>query len=280
MRSYAKVNLHLDVLRKLPDGTHELLTVFERVDLADELSVSLAPGPGIRLTCSDPALPVDSTNLVIRAAQAFQELSGWTAGLKIDLRKKIPMGGGLGGGSSNAAATLLALQRLSGGALSKESLVSCARRLGADVAFFLEESPFGLGRGRGDQIEPIAVPGRWEHVLVTPEFPIPTKEVYRNFQITAPPRDPAPLLNALQKGAVSSVRDALYNALEPVVERLYPAIRQVKSAMESAGLKRPMVSGSGSTVFALCDTEGEATRAAEKLQKKYPAWRIFSTSTM
>ena len=275
----AKVNLYLDVLRKLPDGYHELVTLFERIDLHDELSVEVTSSSGLALTCDDPSLAVDSTNLVVRAAEAFRRLAGWNPGLRIHLKKKIPMGGGMGGGSSNAAVTLLALQKLSGGVLPKEKLISCACALGADAAFFVGESSYGLGRGRGDEIEPLSCSARFWHLLVTPDFPIPTKTVYQHFELTAPPKEVAPLTKALQAGTVSSVRDLLYNALEPVVEGLYPRIRQVKSEMEAAGLKRPMVSGSGSTVFALCDSKEDAEQTAGNLRKKQPHWRVFTAET-
>lgn len=272
----------MSVLGKRPDGTHELLTLFERVDLADELRVERSgPAGGLEFTCEAPGVPSDGTNLAVRAARLYREASGWNDGLRIRLEKKIPAGGGLGGGSSDAAAVLLALQQLSGKVLATERLMECARSLGADVAFFAADVSWALGRERGDKIEPAVLEASLWHLLVTPNFPIPTKEIYRAFRLTAPPRDPGALVTALKKGEVSSLRHLLYNALEPAVEELYPAIRQVKEAMErEGGLAHPMVSGSGSTVFALCDSENQAASAAEILKKKHPAWKIVTAQTV
>ena len=292
--AYAKVNLFLGILGKRSDGYHELWTLFERVGLADEVTVRRLPGTQVQFRCESPEVPQDGSNLAVRAAQAYREASGWSDGVEITLVKRIPAGAGMGGGSSNAAAVLLALQRLTGAAAATDSLVNCARSLGSDVPFFLADCSFGLGRGRGDEIEPLLFHAKLWHLLVTPDFPIPTQAVYQNFRLprveaapgasalrlTAPRRDPGALLDALRNGKVSSARNLLYNALEPTVEQLYPAIRRVKSELESAGLEKPTVSGSGSTVFALCDSEAQARSAGEVLRKKHPAWRIFTAETI
>lgn len=302
--AYAKVNLHLCVLGKRPDGTHELLTLFERVDLADTLTVEWAEGEEITIQVRDGTsvhpepqiepgagpvegrtdvvcgVPSDATNLAVRAARAYREAGGWSDGLRIRLEKRIPAGGGLGGGSSDAAAVLRAMQRLSGDALPPERLMECARSLGADVAFFAADAPWALGRDRGDRIEPLPLQTRLWHLLVTPDFPVPTKEVYGAFRRTAEPRGTEPLLQALRNGTVSSLRELLYNALEPVVEGLYPQIRRVKSEVEAAGLEKPLLSGSGSSVFALCESREEAESAAEKVKKRRPSWQVHAVRTI
>ncbi|MBI3318767.1 MAG: 4-(cytidine 5'-diphospho)-2-C-methyl-D-erythritol kinase, partial [Candidatus Omnitrophica bacterium] len=128
--SYAKVNLHLRVLGKRPDGAHELLTLFERIDLSDELTVSGIPGHRIEVECDSPEVPTDASNLAFKAAEGFRQALGLEEGLRISLKKQIPVAGGLGGGSSNAAATLLALQRLFGSPLPHEKLLRAAAALG------------------------------------------------------------------------------------------------------------------------------------------------------
>ena len=279
--AYAKVNLYLDVLGKRPDGHHELLTLFERVDLADDLRVERSgPAGGLEFTCEAPGVPSDATNLAVRAAQLYREASGWNDGLRIRLEKKTPAGGGLGGGSSDAAAVLRALQQLSGKALAPERLMECARSLGADVAFFAAEIPWGLGRDRGDRIEPLPLHCHFWHLLVTPDFPIPTKEVYGAFKLTGPPPDATLLVRALEQRQISPIRGLLFNALEPTVETLYPEMRRVKSELEVAGLSRPMVSGSGSTVFALCDSREQAESAAALITARHPAWRAHAAQTV
>jgi len=280
--AYAKVNLHLSILGKRPDGYHELLTLFERVDLADELRVERSgPAGGLEFFCEAPGVPSDATNLAVRAAQLYREASGWNEGLRIRLDKKIPAGGGLGGGSSDAAAVLLALQRLSGKALAPERLMECARSLGVDVAFFAADVPWALGRKRGDRIEPVVLEASLWHLLVTPGFPIPTKEVYRAFKLTGPPPDATLLIRALEQRRISPIRDLLFNALEPTVEALYPEMRRVKSDVETiAGCPKPVVSGSGSSVFALCESREEAESAAEKVRRRRPSWQVHAVRTI
>ena len=237
------------------------------------------PG-GLEFICDAHGVPSDATNLAVRAAQQYREASGWNDGIRIRLEKRIPAGGGLGGGSSNAAAVLREMQRLSGNALPPEKLMECARGLGADVAFFTADVPWALGRERGDRIEPVPVEASLWHLLVTPDFPIPTKEVYQAFKLTGPPPDAKLLLRALERQQISQLRGLLFNALEPTIETLYPEIRQVKSDIAAvSGLPKPTVSGSGSSVFALCESQEEAESAAEKIRKERPSWKAWAVST-
>ncbi len=277
----AKVNLHLAVLGKRPDGYHELLTLFERISLADEVIVEAGPGRDIELRCGSPEVPSDRTNLAVRAAEEFRRVSGWRDGVRIHLKKRIPVGGGLGGGSSDAAAVLLALQRLSGSVLPAERLMECARSLGSDVPFFAANVPWALGRDRGDRIEPVPLTATLWHLLVTPDFLIPTKNVYQAFKLTGPNPDATLLIRALEQRKISMIRDLLFNALEPTVEALYPEMRRVKAELEEiAGLSRLMVSGSGSSVFALCGSREEAESAAEKIKGQRPSWQVHAVKTV
>ncbi len=278
--AYAKVNLHLDVLAKRPDGTHELITLFERIDLADRVTVEETADSRIELCCGYPDVPQDRTNLVVRAAEAYREASGWSAGLRITLEKRIPVAGGLGGGSSDAAATLLALQELTGHQLSPPDLFRVAKGLGADVPFFLADAPWALGTGRGDEIEPLDLNTRLWHLLVSPSFTVPTKAVYQAFSLTGPGPDVKLLYRALRDNHVGEVRDLLFNALEPTVEALYPAIRDVKAVIQTeAKISKPMVSGTGSTVMAVCVSHEEATAAAEVLKRQNPQWQLLVAAT-
>ncbi|MBI3312425.1 MAG: 4-(cytidine 5'-diphospho)-2-C-methyl-D-erythritol kinase [Candidatus Omnitrophica bacterium] len=280
LQAFAKVNLFLDVLGKRSDGTHELVTLFERVGLADDLTVEKTASPGLRLESASREIPLDRTNLAARAAEAFRRRSGWTEGVTIRLEKRIPVGGGLGGGSSNAAATLIALQQLSGQVLPTGELMACARELGSDVAFFAAQLSWGIGRERGDVIEPKDFQFKLWHLLVTPDFPISTPSVYAGFTPSDRHPDPDSFLRVLAEGQPSRIRPILYNALEPTVEKLYPQIRRVKSEMEAAGLEKPMVSGSGSTVFALCGSEAQARWARDALKAKHPTWKMNVVCTV
>ncbi len=177
----AKLNLSLHVVGKRPDGYHELETLFERLDLADELT--LAPQPqGMTVTCDDPNLDCGPENLVTQAAALVQETCGVQQGVAIHLIKRIPIASGLGGGSSDAATTLIGLRQLWNVRLSRTQLLELAGRLGSDVPFFLEEAAFAIGRGRGDQCEPLDgdLPTLW-HALVVPPVRLSTKDVYAGF---------------------------------------------------------------------------------------------------
>ncbi|MBI1953286.1 MAG: 4-(cytidine 5'-diphospho)-2-C-methyl-D-erythritol kinase [Candidatus Omnitrophica bacterium] len=278
--AYAKVNLHLAVLGKRRDGTHELLTVFERIDLADRLKIEWIPARGVEIRCSHPGVPCDASNLAARAAEVFLRAARIRRGVRITIEKKIPVAAGLGGGSSDAAAALLGLSKLSGRKLAKEKLLDLAKGLGADVPFFLAQTPFALGRGRGDEIKALPWKARLWHLIVFPRFAVPTRSVYQAFALTAPAPDARLLFCALKEKRLSQVRDHLFNALEPTVEALYPAIRDVKSAVErKGGLPHPMVSGSGSTVFALGRSRRECLAAAGKLAPKASGWQVLVCAT-
>ena len=278
--AYAKVNLFLNVLGKRPDGYHELVTLFERIDLADQVTLETIPGGRVEAVCDHPDVPVDGSNLVARAAVAYQEAAGWKQGVRIVLEKKIPVAAGLGGGSSDAAATLQGLQILSGSRLPEEKLVEIARNLGADVAFFLSRVPWAMGTGRGDQIQPVDLKAHLWHLLVYPRFPVPTKAVYQAFSLTAPGPDVKLLFDALRDSQVPRIRQFLFNALEPTVEAMYPALRSVKATIQSTGgMNRSLVSGSGSTVVAVCSSREEAVAAADALRLEKADWQVFVAST-
>ena len=277
--AYAKVNLYLDVVGKRPDGYHELVTLFERIDLADELTLDLIPGKEIEVRCDDPQLPLDGTNLAARAAEVYRQALGTSQGIRISLKKRIPVAAGLGGGSSDAAAALKGLQELNGNPLPEGDLHRLARGLGADVPFFLNPAPLALGKGRGDELEPLEIrPSLW-HLLIFPRFPVPTKAVYQAYSLTAPGPDVRLLIRALRDNHVPGIYDLLFNALEPTVEVLYPALLSVKAAFKRVGLTRPMVSGSGSTVMALCLSREAAFSAVQVLKKEEPGWIFFVAGT-
>ena len=180
MRCPAKVNLYLRVVGRRPDGYHEVVTVMQPLTLADTLTVTLA-GAGISLRCDRPDLPQGEENLVWRAARQFQEETGLTSGVRLRLSKRIPVAAGLGGGSSDAAGTLLALNELAGKPLPPGDLHRLASRLGADVPFFLAREP-AVGRGTGTQLSPVTLLPYW-YLLVNPGVPLSTRWVYENLDL-------------------------------------------------------------------------------------------------
>ena len=297
--SYAKVNLYLNVLGKRSDGYHELVTLFERIDLKDEITLERMTRSSIEVFCADWRVPTDRTNCAAKAAEAYCKAAHISEGVRITIDKKIPVSGGLGGGSSNAATVLKGLQQMYGNPLSEDRISEIARTLGSDVPFFLYRQAFALGTGRGDEIQPLDFqPDLW-HLLVAPGFPISTKEVYQAFVLTASGGDVKLLQAALKSNDFVRIRSLLFNALEPTVEALYPAIGDVKAAIQTAeGISCPMVSGSGSTVMALYLSQRQAEAAAERISARMkdksarrkdgfansfgeqePGWQVFVVKT-
>lgn len=270
LRAPAKLNLYLRVLHRRPDGYHEIETLFERLDLADELTFELQPS-GIALTCSDSHLSCEGDNLVLKAARLLQRTSGTSRGARIHLTKRIPLAAGLGGGSSNAAATLVGLTQLWELSLAPEQLIELAATLGADVPFFLAPAPFAVGRGRGEVCEPVSGP-HLAHVLVVPEKRLSTQEVYTKarFNLTAPKPSINMVLHALSNGSPRELAKGLWNDLEPEAIRRCPAISSIQKHLRDLGCLTTLVSGSGSAVFGLCSDPVHAHDIAARLRTHAP----------
>jgi 4-diphosphocytidyl-2-C-methyl-D-erythritol kinase len=259
----AKVNLALEVLGRRPDGYHELATLFHALDLADHLT--LLPVDGLALTVAGDA-PASEDNLVLRAARALRERAP-DRSARIHLEKRIPAGAGLGGGSSDAAATLLALRDLWGLEIPLAELEEIGRGLGADVPFFLHRAAAALGRSRGDEIAPLErVPPLWL-ALSTPPFSLPNKTA-RIFAELRPDEhtDGArtqQLAAALARGSVPETGD-LFNALAPPASRAFADLDAYAAALRRASGRAWALTGAGPALFTLCGSpeEAEAIRAA------------------
>ena len=227
---------------------------------------------GINLACADPNLPTDASNLVYRAAALFFERTKIKEGVEIRLEKRVPVGGGLGGGSANAAVTLLALNEMFGSTLA--DLHELASQLGSDVPFFLQSQP-ALASGRGEKIEPLnpfaALKEKWL-LLVYPGFGVPTAWAYKNLQ---PPYGRTGRAAELLKGLSGKTLDAtlFYNSLEAPVLRKYPLLQLFQEFLRDNGALVAMMSGSGSTTFAICSGEAQARELERKTQEKFgPLW--------
>jgi 4-diphosphocytidyl-2-C-methyl-D-erythritol kinase len=278
LRASAKVNLVLEVLGKRPDGYHELSTVMQAVDLFDRLTVEAAAT--ITLETSEPALPTDDRNLVVRAARLLQEAAGIKAGARIVLDKRIPLAAGLGGGSSDAAATLLGLNRLWGLRWRRERLVELAVKLGMDVPFFLGRGR-ALGTSRGEVLSALPGVGGYALVLVNPGVGLSTQEVYGR----VPPGWRAEsdgtkrMLDALKKRNVVRVAGALTNHLEHWVEPAMPVIGRMKAALFAAGALGAAMSGSGPTVFGLARSLDQARQIQRRVNRGgWSAWAVRTNS--
>ena len=247
--SFAKVNLHLQVVGRRPDGFHELRTLFQTVDLADELEVALA-GPGVTLEVSGADLPSGPANLAHRAATAFLERWGGGRGARLRLRKRIPVGAGLGGGSSNAAAVLRALQRLLGSPAAPAELWKVARELGADVPYFLVGGT-ALGVGRGDEVIPLPDLPERRLLLALPPLEILTREVFAELgELTGEPLEPR-ISSLVQCGELGWEALAwCANDLERPVFRRWPELARLHRELLEAGAMTARLSGSGTALWA------------------------------
>lgn len=265
VRSYAKINWSLDVLHRREDGYHEIRTLFQTVSLHDLLVIKPTDG-AIEVDCSDPGVPRDERNLAFKAALALKEAAGVAVGARIEIDKRIPVGGGLGGGSSNAAATLVALHRLWGVEPDSAELVAIAARLGSDVPFFLVGGT-ALGVGRGDEVYPVEEVVCDTLLLANPGSRVSTTDAYAGLSRLTRPRSPRMMTFALNaaKGILEHPPVG-FNDLEEVVMRSHQEIARTKRDLLTLGARCALMSGSGSTVYAVFENEEERDRAVGPLR--------------
>jgi len=273
-KSPCKVNLLLNILGRRPDGFHDLETVMQPVNLCDELTFERAQ-PGIELSCNDKSLPVDGGNLVFRAAEKFFFAAGISDGVKIHLEKKIPLAAGLGGGSGNAATTLLALNEMFGNPLAPEKLSEIAAGLGSDIPFFLQHQP-ALAVGRGEKIRALdnfpALANR-AILLIHPGFGISTPWAYQNLArfpnaLNGQPGRAQQLVTRLRTNDLKTAASDFYNSLEAPAFEKFPILKLYKEFLAANGAAA-LMSGSGSTTFAVCENATVAREIGEKFKSKF-----------
>jgi 4-diphosphocytidyl-2-C-methyl-D-erythritol kinase len=269
LRSPAKINLFLEPLRKRPDGYHEIVTVMQTIDLCDELELELG-GTAIELDCDDPELPRGRENLAWQAAEAFVQAARLEHGVRIRLSKRIPVGGGLGGGSSNAGTTLLGLNELAGSPLRPCRLARLAASLGSDVSFFLHGGT-ALCRGRGERVKMLKRAPEFWVVLVTSPIRVSTRLVYEglNLGLTKHPGIRR-MLRSINDSDVGVLRESLYNGLTEAVFAQVPPLEQLHKEVTQQGLPYPQLSGSGSTLYGVCCSRAEAAALKDRLQRGLP----------
>ncbi|MCS6989013.1 MAG: 4-(cytidine 5'-diphospho)-2-C-methyl-D-erythritol kinase [Chloroherpetonaceae bacterium] len=270
-KAYAKINLALFITDKLPNGYHSLETIFAPINWFDTLWFS--PSPTIELTCSNPSLPTDSTNLCVRAAQALRERCGVEKGIRIHLEKNIPFGAGLGGGSSDAATTLNYLNRHWGLNLSKDELARLALSLGADVPYFLAMSGLAFAEGVGEKLVDLRSTFPFPIVVAFPREEVSTAWAYKNLRLSFPRRAPdcrEALKNLIETGDARFL-SAFENDFEPLVESAFPVVKSLKRTFLEFGAIKAMMTGSGSAVFGVFGDEASAKRCCETLSRRFPA---------
>jgi 4-diphosphocytidyl-2-C-methyl-D-erythritol kinase len=271
--SYAKVNLGLRVIRKRPDGFHDIETILQTIDLHDQLEITAHGDPEIQVRCDYPGVPCGPENLIHQAAHLLQAELEKPRGCRIEVFKNIPPAAGLGGGSSNAATTLLGLNRLWGLNLSKKKLNMLAARLGSDVPFFLRGGT-ALARGRGCKLTSLRLVPEFWMVLVKPDFSISTSWAYGRVKISLTSNPLYVKLSSLKEiSHLEQLIGYLDNDLEKAAGKHYPVVVQIKKELLSGGAMGAAMSGSGSAVFGLVQSHAAAERIAERIARA--EWQVF-----
>jgi 4-diphosphocytidyl-2-C-methyl-D-erythritol kinase len=277
LRAPAKVNLRLDILGMRPDGYHEIKTWIYPISLADELHIERVKTPEITISCSLPGLPLNEENLAYRAAALFITENGLSEGVRIEIIKHIPLAAGLGGGSSDAAAVLKAMNILWGKKIPAEGLMELGTRIGADCPFFVVGQGALMG-GKGERVLAILPLLKAWLVLINPGLPLATKDVYQqgkwgltkeegDTRISMPPQE------------LEKMGKFLRNDLEGPALELLPVIGTIKKRLREAGTSGVLMTGSGPTVFGLFGKEAEARQAARNL-KMEQGWICFVAKTL
>jgi 4-diphosphocytidyl-2-C-methyl-D-erythritol kinase len=267
----AKINLALKILRRRADGYHDIQSILQKVSLYDTLSLKLSPLQGITVTADDPSIPTDSGNLAYRAADLLLKQQKITPGISIHIKKRIPAGAGLGGGSSNAAATLTGLNKLLRCNLPETELLRLGVEIGADVPFFIYDQPSALAEGIGEQLSPVRIQVPLWLVIVFPGFSISTKWAYENYRVLTNEGKNIRIPCSFEQ--LNSVLHILSNDLENVVTKQYPEIQEIKHTLIQAGACGSLMSGSGSSVFGIFPDEQQAHKALTLVST--PANRVF-----
>jgi 4-diphosphocytidyl-2-C-methyl-D-erythritol kinase len=261
----AKVNLSLEVIRRRGDGYHEIETILQSISLADELEIEWTSDGSVELTCSDPSIPTDDSNLCSRAIAAMRRHAGPSLGARIHIQKNIPSGSGLGGGSSNAAGVILAVEHAFRLRTPIGELEALAAGLGSDIPFMLHGGTM-LGRGRGEQLTPLVAMKGGFFVIVKPPVSISTAWAYENLNLALTKHRPRTNLKAVNAvlARFPAVSASFRNALEDVVCPAYPVISGALDELLSTRPCFASMSGSGSALYAIYDSEAKAVETAER----------------
>ncbi len=274
--SCAKINLGLRVIGRREDGYHEIETVFQQISLHDTIRIRAeeAKTPSIRLTVDSPGLPTDRRNLAYRAAELMMARSARPAKVEIELEKRIPMGAGLGGGSSNAAVVLIGLAHLLRAPIGSEALLQMAAGLGADVPFFIEGG-MALAEGIGEQLTPLPPAlTDWHIVVVAPPIHISTRWAYANLKIPLTTVKKKINLHRFFLSGDNQIhwRLELVNDFERVVFRAFPRLREIKEVLYEKGAIYASLTGSGSAVYGIYHKEVDALAGVACFQQHYPTF--------
>ncbi len=282
VNSPAKVNLYLEIKKKRSDGYHEIETLFQRVNLHDTILIEKINQTDIQITCKHPAVPNNSSNLAYKAVELLFHETGAKIGLKIHINKVIPVAAGLGGGSSNAATVMKAVNKMCSLGVSQAKLLKMGIKLGADVPFFLLDESCALGCGIGEVLEPVKnVPTYW-YVIIYPKIHISSKWAYEHFKLSLTKKKPGAtiMIRALKSANLEEIAPVLYNDLASVVGASYKEVQNAEKALRAAGVEAVLLSGSGPCVFGICQTEGEAEAVKASVSSMLGDVSIFICRTV
>jgi 4-diphosphocytidyl-2-C-methyl-D-erythritol kinase len=277
LSSPAKINLALRIVKKRADGYHELRTILQKISLYDEIELRLTSQQGISVTTDDPSIPSDSGNLAYRAAQIFLQSAHIEAGISIHIRKNIPAGAGLGGGSSNAAAVLTGLNKLTGSPLTDTALRKLGLMLGADVPFFIYTNNTARAGGIGERLSPVTIEKSLWFIVIYPGFSVSTAWAYQNYKILTNDIKHIRLPCSIKDS--NQVLSFLVNDLEQVVFEHYPEVKTTRDDLIRAGAIGSLMSGSGSSVFGIFPDREQAQKALSQLTPS-PFKRVFVVNSL
>lgn len=276
-KAYAKLNLSLDVQGKRPDGYHEMVMIMQTVSLSDSIRIEAQSEPGIRVRCNFRYVPTDRRNLAVRAAEVFLSALGSaeSGGYDIEMRKAIPVGAGMAGGSADAAAVLRGMNRLHGHPFSRVELEKLAEQIGSDVAFCVAGGT-ALARGRGEILQDLAPMPDCRFVICKPGFSISTPELFRKLDEVSLRRHPDTegMLAALKEGQLRELSMRMYNVFEDVDDRRLRSVAEIKSVLLDHGALSALMTGTGSAVFGVFTGMEAAEKAAEALHAEYSFSRV------
>ncbi|MFC1594045.1 4-(cytidine 5'-diphospho)-2-C-methyl-D-erythritol kinase [Candidatus Omnitrophota bacterium] len=299
LKSPAKLNLYLNVIGKRRDGYHSLYSLFERIDLCDEITLTARTDSAIKISSTSSQIPSNSSNLAYTAAQLLKETLKICSGVSIRIKKRIPVAAGLGGGSSNAASVLLGLNRLWRLGLTKKDFLRFSQQIGSDVPFFVCGNRFSIATGRGEKLKNVTSMKSLWHIVVVPRRKVSTKVVYKALRwnktksgasscakmttytnLLTKSRDNANMLiHALDRHNLPMAQRYVFNALEKPAVRLCPSISMIKRTLSSLGVEVCALSGSGPAVFGIVNSRKEAMRICRAVKAKQKQWQVFGVRT-
>lgn len=277
-KAYGKVNLGLDVVRKREDGYHEVRMIMQTVGIYDRLEVEITEEPGITIETNLSYLPCDENNLIYKAAKLLMDEFEIEKGIHVELSKHIPVAAGMAGGSTDAAAIMVAVNQMFGLSLSQSELMERGVRIGADVPYCIMRGT-ALSEGIGEILTPIAPMPECSIVVAKPSISVSTKYVYENLKANELKHHPDidGMKRAIEEGNLEKIAGLMENVLETVTEKKYPVITQIKDFLKERGALNAMMSGSGPTVFGIFADEDTAGRAYEELKVCGLARQVFLT---